>query len=69
MPSIAVLVASVVRVVLQPLLVGSVAGAMAVAREISPKWFSGYRSQIYDAVLAALVFLLFVYVLVKIQTL
>lgn len=69
MTSIVVLVASVVRVILQPLIIGSAAIVLAVAREISPRWLSGFRSQLLDVVLAALIFLLFVYVLLRIQTL
>lgn len=68
MPSIVVLVASVVRVIIQPVLIGSAAALLAVTREISPKWLKGFRGQLYDAVLAALVLLLFVYVLLRIQT-
>lgn len=68
MASIVVLVASVVRVIIQPILIGSAAIVLAVAREISPRWLTGVRSQILDVVLAALIFLLFVYVLLKIQT-
>jgi hypothetical protein len=70
MPTIAVLVASVVRVMLQPILIGSAAVVMVVAREITPKWPShGFKWQMYDAVMAGLIFLLFVYVLLRIQTL
>jgi hypothetical protein len=69
MPSIAVLIASVVRVILQPVLIGGAAAVLAIAREITPRWPSGFRWQLYDAVLAGLVFLLFVYVLLRIQTL
>jgi hypothetical protein len=69
MPSIVVLIASVVRVMLQPVLIGGAAIVLAVTREISPRWLTGFRSQLYDAVLAGLVLLLFVYVLLRIQTL
>lgn len=69
MPTIVVLVASVVRVMIQPVLIGSVAAVLAFTRELSPKWFAGFKAQAYDAVLAGLVFLLFVYVLLRIQTL
>ena len=68
MPSIVVLVGSVVRVILQPILIGSAAALLAVTREISPRWLKGFRAQFYDALLAALVLLLFVYVLLRIQT-
>ncbi len=69
MASITLLVASVVRVILQPVLIGGAAVVMAAARELVPRWPSGYRWQIYDAVLAGLVFLLFVYTVLRIQTL
>ncbi|MGI0129427.1 MAG: hypothetical protein ACREDE_07100 [Thermoplasmata archaeon] len=70
MPSIAVLVASVVRVMLQPILIGSLAVVMVVARELTPGWPTrGFRWKLYDAVMAGLIFLLFVYVLLRIQTL
>ena len=68
MPSIVVLVASVVRVLIQPILIGIAAAVLAVIREISPRWMRGFRAQLYDAVLAGLTFLLFVYVLLRIQT-
>ena len=69
MASLAVLLLAVVRVLVQPVLIGGVAGAMAVAREITPRWpASGLLRQIYDAILVALIFLLFVYVVLRIQT-
>ena len=68
MATIVTLVASVVRVVIQPIVIGTSATILAVAREISPKWLTGFRAQLLDVVLAGLVFLLFVYVLLQIQT-
>jgi hypothetical protein len=69
MASITVLVALVVRVMLQPILIGGAAVVMVVAREMAPRWWPpGFRLQIYDAVMVGLIFLLFVYVLLKIQT-
>jgi hypothetical protein len=69
MASVTLLVAAVVRVILQPILIGGAAVVMAVVRELVPRWPSGYRWQIYDALLAGLIFLLFVYTVLRIQTL
>lgn len=69
MASLAVLLLAVVRVMLQPILIGGVAATMAVARELTPRWpASGFSRQVYDGVLVALIFLLFVYVVLRIQT-
>jgi hypothetical protein len=69
MPSIAVLVASVVRVLIQPLLIGGLAVVMVVAREITPRWPSrGFKWKMYDALMVACIFLLFVYAIFTIQT-
>ena len=69
MASLAVLLLAVVRVMLQPVLIGGVAGAMAIAREVTPRWpASGLLRQVYDGVLVALIILLFVYVVLRIQT-
>lgn len=69
MVSLPVLLLSVARVLLQPILIGSAAMVLAITRELTPRWPSGFRWQIYDGVLAALIFLLFVYLVLRIQTL
>ncbi|MGA8302519.1 MAG: hypothetical protein WA691_01450 [Thermoplasmata archaeon] len=70
MVSLAVLTLSVFRLMLQPILIGSAAGIMVVARELAPRWPStGFRWQVYDGVMVGLIFLLFVYVVLRIQTL
>ena len=69
MASLAVLLLGVVRLIVQPILIGGVAAAMAIVRELTPGWPTrGFRRQFYDAVLVALIFLLFVYVVLRIQT-
>lgn len=69
MVSLPVLLLSVARVLLQPILIGSAAMVLAVARELTPRWPSDLRWRIYDGVLAGLVFLLFVYLVLRLQTL
>lgn len=55
--------------ILQPILIGGAAGVLSVVRELSPKWpTSGLRRQLYDALLAVLILILFIYVVLKIQT-
>ncbi len=69
MVSLPVLLLAVARVMLQPIIIGGLAVTLAVVRELSPRWPSGLRWQVFDGLLAGLVLLLFVYVLLRIQTL
>ena len=69
MPSLAVLVLSLLRVWLSPIAIGGAAVVLAVARELTPRWpSSGFRWKIYDGLMVGLVLLLFVYAILKIQS-
>jgi len=66
MASLPEIIAGIIRLILQPVLVGVVALGMALVRELAPRWPPSLRRAIFDLILVGLSGLLLVLVALQV---